>query len=368
MDSIGGNAATIMIPNEQVISSNEIIEAWITSRMIQGGFFNVDAGKTLLINGPLESGPHNIFQGAGAVVIGPNSIGEAKPEWWTDFLACIASLGTRETTLLITHEWVFDDDLTIPATITLRFIQGGSFDVANTKTVTINGKVEGGLAQIFTGAGTVNVTTYPREQLWWGNPQSWDVDTITWQTAPGVADEMVAVDNVAVPGYLGNAAGNGVLRVGAGISYADGGNFVTLDAVPPWTCAWRTYRNAAQAIASGADARILWDTENYDIGADVTTIFTPPADGYYYLHACVSMESMNAGTGVYLRIRKAGPVVLAQERYTIAAGMQSYKVCTTLYLTSGDWVEISLFHNHGVNRAVTVGSSNTWFEGHRIDG
>lgn len=42
-------------------------------------------------------------------------------------------------------------------------------------------------------------------------------------------DKRVAVDAAATRGYLGAAANDGVLRVGSGISYSDGGDFVTLD-------------------------------------------------------------------------------------------------------------------------------------------
>lgn len=368
IDSVGGNSATILISNEQKIEENDDIYAWITSMVIHGGFFNVSTGKTLNILGPLESGPHNIFQGAGAVVLGPNSIGEAKPEWWTDFPACIASLGARETTLLITHEWIFDNDLTIPATITLRFLQGGSFSVDNLKTVTVNGRVEAGLDQIFTGLGTVIVNTYPKEQLWWGAAQSLDFDKISWQSVPNIKldDWATPDDNLDLNSTLTE---HGLLpKLGGGAV-----NFLRADGTwnqPPavWSVGFRAHRNAAQVLNNMADTRILWDVEDYDIGGDLTTIFTVPANGYYLLNTCVSVESMAAGTGVYLRFRKAGPTVLAQSRYTIPLGIQSYTLTAQLYLTAATWVEVTLFHNHGANRNITVGTTNSWFEGHRIDG
>lgn len=42
-------------------------------------------------------------------------------------------------------------------------------------------------------------------------------------------DENVAVDDAAVPGYLGAASSDGVLRTGSGLTYVDGEHFVTLD-------------------------------------------------------------------------------------------------------------------------------------------
>ncbi|KKN66026.1 hypothetical protein LCGC14_0475040 [marine sediment metagenome] len=46
----------------------------------------------------------------------------------------------------------------------------------------------------------------------------------------GGADEKVGIDSGATAGYLGAASGDGVLRTGVGLSYADGGNFITLTA------------------------------------------------------------------------------------------------------------------------------------------
>ena len=51
-----------------------------------------------------------------------------------------------------------------------------------------------------------------------------------WKVATGGSDAFtVKVDAAATAGYLGIAKDDGVLRTGAGLSYADGGDFVTLD-------------------------------------------------------------------------------------------------------------------------------------------
>lgn len=53
----------------------------------------------------------------------------------------------------------------------------------------------------------------------------------TWSAPPGGGgdNDKVGVDTGATPGYLGAAAGDGVLRVGSQLSYVDGGDFITLD-------------------------------------------------------------------------------------------------------------------------------------------
>ena len=89
----------------------------------------------------------------------------------------IDALGARESTLTIYKQYEVTENLVIPANITLNFLQGGSLDVANGKTLTINGYVIASALQIFTGAGTVTLNTYPHQEAWWGNPQEFDLGT-----------------------------------------------------------------------------------------------------------------------------------------------------------------------------------------------
>lgn len=97
MTAIGGNEATIMIPNEQIIDDNLIIPANITLRFIQGGYLNIAVGKTVTINGHVEAGLYQIFEGAGLVVFGAGSVREVSPEWWGDN----TTPGTTEMTDII---------------------------------------------------------------------------------------------------------------------------------------------------------------------------------------------------------------------------------------------------------------------------
>jgi len=84
--------------------------------------------------------------------------------------SAVSSISTTETTLIITGSEAVTDDLTIPATLTLRFERGGELNISSTKTVTINGYVEAGNYQIFTGSGVVSglgKNDYLKPQ-WWG--------------------------------------------------------------------------------------------------------------------------------------------------------------------------------------------------------
>jgi len=92
---------------------------------------------------------------------------------YASFSVAIDAIGASEKTLLIPNEQAVAADKTVPANVTLKFLQGGSLNIATTKTVTINGHVEAGPYQIFKWAGTGAVALgasavkeiYPE---WWG--------------------------------------------------------------------------------------------------------------------------------------------------------------------------------------------------------
>jgi len=93
---------------------------------------------------------------------------------YNNLAECVDAIGANDATIFIPDQHTITDDLTIPSNITLRIIQGGSISVNAGKTVTINGQIDAGGYQIFEGAGTVVVNTYPQQEAWWGNPQEWD--------------------------------------------------------------------------------------------------------------------------------------------------------------------------------------------------
>lgn len=74
----------------------------------------------------------------------------------TTISAAIAAIGSDERVLLVTPgTWSISNDLTIPANITLEMLDGAILDIAAGKLLTINGKIEAGVYQIFDGPFTV---------------------------------------------------------------------------------------------------------------------------------------------------------------------------------------------------------------------
>ena len=86
---------------------------------------------------------------------------------YASFSDAIDAISTDEKTLLIAEQEAVTDDKTVLATTSLRFVRGGSLNISNTKTVTINGSVDAGRFVIFEGAGTVAGLEFIN-QLWFG--------------------------------------------------------------------------------------------------------------------------------------------------------------------------------------------------------
>ncbi len=74
---------------------------------------------------------------------------------YSTFEDAIDAISTTEATLVISGTESVTNDKTVLNTTTLAFLRGASLSVATGKTVTIQGPVDAGSYQIFTGAGTV---------------------------------------------------------------------------------------------------------------------------------------------------------------------------------------------------------------------
>ncbi len=72
--------------------------------------------------------------------------------------------------------------------------------------MTVNGIVQAGAYQIFAGAGTVTVSTYPQDQAWWGSAQRLDVTNMNVATALSAQRLDVTNMNVATALNVGGSA------------------------------------------------------------------------------------------------------------------------------------------------------------------
>lgn len=149
------NLGTIYIPRGTFrIGTNLTIPAGMTLVFAAGAYFTIDAGVTLTLPGPVVAPDgQSCFIGAGVLSLG------------TTFTS------SNITKILQPGTWAVTTNTTIPANITLRPRNGAVFAISAGVTLTINGYLEAGLYQIFSGDGIVNLGLGSVEEVyseWWG--------------------------------------------------------------------------------------------------------------------------------------------------------------------------------------------------------
>jgi len=155
---------------------------------------------------------------------------------YATFILAIAGIGATEATLLIPNEQAVADNVTVPVNVALRFLRGGSLNVATTKTVTINGHVEAGLYQIFTLTGS-GVVVFGVGSVGGIYPEWWGVDGIADEVQINAAITAMTSGTVFLGGDYATAASiNGKLGVNiigenqyyTKITYSGSGSAITL--------------------------------------------------------------------------------------------------------------------------------------------
>jgi len=83
LDAIGATKTTLVIPDQQNVTDDKtVVPANVTLWFLQGGTLSIGGGKTVTINGHVDAGLYQIFEGAGSVVFGAGAVKEVYPEWW----------------------------------------------------------------------------------------------------------------------------------------------------------------------------------------------------------------------------------------------------------------------------------------------
>lgn len=160
----------------------------------------------------------------------------------------------------------------------------------------------------------------------------------------------------------------------------DGGSFNAyfdevdmVPAVPSWE-AWIDVGTPAQVLATSTDETIAYDTVTAtDVTFSTTTgIATIIVPGFYYLAALINIALMGDDTRTFVIIRVNGATdhyLTRYNNYAGGAGTTASIITSGAVLTelaAGDTVAVIVNHDHGANRSVSSGKTQTRFSGTRI--
>ena len=184
-------------------------------------------------------------------------------------------------------------------------------------------------------------------------------------TALGAADEKVKIDAAATAGYLGAAAGDGVLRVNGALSYVDGGDFVTLGGSES-KC--KAYATSNQDIVTGTPTKVLLDTVDFDPESNFAgNTYTAPATGYYFVNGKLRTNEILADTKILsVFVYVNGAQQTAHRVPSDGVGTTIAVISDVVYVESGQSIELWCFHNHGSNRELYGVSKRTALTIHRL--
>jgi hypothetical protein len=79
------------------------------------------------------------------------AVQEVDASLFASFALCVADASTNGKQIVVGTAMAVTDDLTVPATRSLRFVKGGSLTITSGKVLTINGPLEAGNYKIFNG-------------------------------------------------------------------------------------------------------------------------------------------------------------------------------------------------------------------------
>ena len=82
ISSLGTTNATTVINAKEEIIDDLTIPSNVALIFLRGGSLNISAGKTVTINGHVDAGLYQIFEGAGSVSFGTGAVKEVYPQWW----------------------------------------------------------------------------------------------------------------------------------------------------------------------------------------------------------------------------------------------------------------------------------------------
>lgn len=130
---------------------------------------------------------------------------------------------------------------------------------------------------------------------------------------------------------------------------------------------FRVSRNAAANTGNAAFATIEFDTEQYDLGGNVSSgVFTAPVTGYYNFNWLVTFtNSSTAGIGIVSLFYDGTEYSRGFTRNLVAAELLYSCGSDTIYMVSGKTADIRAYA--AATSALNVGQTKlNYFSGHLV--
>jgi len=178
-------------------------------------------------------------------------------------------------------------------------------------------------------------------------------------------DEKVKVDAGATAGYLGAAADDGVLRVDGALSYADGGDNVTLGGS---ASKMKAHPSSAQDIPPSSTVKVILGTVDFDPESNfASSTYTAPATGYYLVCGRVGIgETITAGAYLQATVLVNGVNMSNKRSYSSGSLTVTAFASGIFYVESGQSIELWVRQSHASNRLLNPGVQQTSLDIHRL--
>jgi hypothetical protein len=140
---------------------------------------------------------------------------EIDADGFSDFSSCVASPATEGKTIIVKKPLAVNN-LTVPANRGIRIIQGGALNVAAGKKLTINGRFQAGMDNVFPGSGAVTFGVNSTDGVL---PQWFGMDVSSSDNATQISKAISSIKSI---GGIVKIAGGGVYTSSQiNISYAN---------------------------------------------------------------------------------------------------------------------------------------------------